>query len=135
MLKSLAGAIQPPTGMGDHWQMFKLVRACPSLFDPLLARIVAEVENALAENPPKPVLDSRVIAGAALSALDSWWHGEFPRRFLNFPNGADRGIAGMVLWNYLATAPDVWVFQGIQDAHGAGQSATAYWRQHRRNHG
>ena len=108
--------------------MFKLLTQHPDLFDPLIAEIVRLVNSAIVSNPQRPFIDSRQAGADALTALSSWWHGEFPRRFPQFPNGSERGVFGMALWNYLATLPEKWCFCGIEDAHGYGQSAKEYWR-------
>ena len=129
MLVDLDGRIQPAVGTQDHWAMFRDFSGQPDLFDPLLVEIVRLVRDAVTANANRPFIDSRQACGEALSSLTSWWHGEFPRHFSRFPNGAERGIFGMCLWNYLASINDqVWCFSGIEDSHGYGQSATQYWR-------
>jgi hypothetical protein len=100
----------------------------PDIYVPLRDEIVRIVNAAVTANPTRPFLDSRQAGADALSALSSWWHGEFPRRFAAFPNGSERGLFGMALWNYLVGLPDTWCFSGIEDAHEYGQSATQYWR-------
>jgi len=129
MLVDLDGHSQPAVGTQDHWAMFRDFAAEPDLFNPLLAEIAKLVSDAVAATPARPFIDSRQAGAQVLSSLTSWWHGEFPRRFSRFPNGAERGIFGMCLWNYLARLTDqVWCFSGVEDAHGYGQSATQYWR-------
>jgi hypothetical protein len=128
MLVDLNGLAQPAVGTQPHWAMFTAVAGHADIFDPLRAEVVRLVNAALAANPQRPFIDSRQAGADALLALSTWWHGEFPRRFPQFPNGAERGIFGMTLWNYLATHPDRWCFAGVADAHGYGQDATQYWR-------
>lgn len=128
MIVDLSGKPQPSVGIQPHFAMFTLVASHADLFDPLKAEIVRLVNSSVVANPQQPVIDSRLAGADALTALSSWWHGEFPRRFPQFPNGSERGLFGMALWNYLATLPDQWCFRGIEDAHGYGQSAKLYWR-------
>lgn len=128
MIVDIHGQLQPHVGTQLHWAMFALVASHPDLFDPLKAEIVRLVNSSIVANPQRPYIDSRQAGDDALPALNSWWHGEFPRRFPQFPNGSERGIIGMALWNYLSTLPERWCFGGIEDAHGYGQSAKQYWR-------
>lgn len=97
------------------------------LFNPLRDRVVEAVESAV-DIQPNPAIESPRLGAHVLSAIGSWWHGEFPRRFPDFPNGAERGLFGMVLWNYLAERSDWWCFAEQEDAHGYGENAMRYWR-------
>jgi hypothetical protein len=128
VLVDLSGNVQPPVGTAPHWAMFTALSAEPTLYGPMRAQLVQVVNDAIATNPARPYIDSRQAGARVLEALGSWWHGEFPRKFIAFPNGAERGIFGMALWNYLAGHPDRWCFSNIADSHGYGQDATQYWR-------
>lgn len=128
MLISPDGKVQPAIGTQSHWQMFREVSAHPDLFHPLRAEVIELVNAATRNNPGHPFLDSRRGGAETLSKLSSWWHGEYARRFATFPNGSERGVFGMVVWNYLAGIVDHWHFARTEDTHGYGQRATRYWR-------
>ena len=129
MLFDIGGRVPTDdSGTEPHWTRFTTLSGHPDLFDPLWSEVVRLVNVAIAANPHRPAIDSRQAGADALSSLSSWWHGEFPRRFPQWPNGSDRGLFGMALWNYLATLPDRWHFAGIADAHAYGQDAKQYWR-------
>lgn len=128
MLVDLNGVIQPTVGNQPHWSMFAAVMADPVVYDPLHVEITQIVADAIAANPNRPQISSRQAGAEVLQAIGSRWHAEFPRRFPNFPNGAERGVFGMALWHYLAVHPDKWCFSGIADPYGHGQDATEYWR-------
>jgi hypothetical protein len=130
MLVSVNGIVQPVVGQQPHWVMFDEVSRHPDLFNPLRGGVVREVDAIVASGP---VHDTRVDAARlgknVLETVGSWWHGEFPRRFPGFPNGAARGIVGMTLWNYLAGLPnDWWSFTEVEDRHGLGQNHMLYVR-------
>ena len=107
--------------------MFDELRQHPDLFDPFRAGIAREVDTAIARTPYETAIDSARLGKSVLENIGSWWHGEFPRRFPGFPNGASRGLTGMTLWNYLA-APNRgwWSFSGVEDPHGYGESHMLY---------
>src|SRR5207245_8313490 len=100
----------------------------PDLFDPLRTGVVREVDAIIARGPAHDTkIDSARLAKNVLEAIGIWWHGEFPRRFPAFPNGAARGLVGMTLWNQLADLPnDWWSFTEVQDQHGLGQNHMLY---------
>ena len=129
MLVSIDAVVQPAVGTGAHWRMFNEIRRHPDLFDPMHDLVGQGVADAVAATPARPYIDARQLGASVLANLTSWWHGEFPRRFRAFPNGADRGIFGMTLWNHLATIPsEWWCFSSQEDSHGYGESAMQYWR-------
>jgi hypothetical protein len=129
MIASIDGVVQPAVGTEDHWAMFTEFRRHPDLFDPMRDLIVQGVADCVAATPARPYIDARQLGASVLDRLTSWWHGEFPRRFKDFSNGADRGIHGMTLWNYLASIPsEWWCFAAQKDSHGYGETAMRYWR-------
>jgi hypothetical protein len=127
MLVNLQHRVQPPVCQAEHWERFRILVEHPDLFNPLRARIVQAVE-AVIDAQQNPAIESPRLGAQVLSAIDSWWHGEFRRRFPDFPNGSDSGLFGMVLWNYLAERLDWWCFAEQDDAHGYGTNAMRYWR-------
>ena len=129
MIVSIDGVVQPDVGSEDHWTMFDQLRQHADLFNPMRDLIVARVADIVAVSPTRPYIDARQLGAQVLGSVSSWWYGEFPRRFPNFPNGSERGIHGMTLWNYLATKHNEWwSFTAQEDAHGYGQAAMQYWR-------
>ncbi|MDB5335982.1 MAG: hypothetical protein JWN70_1601 [Planctomycetaceae bacterium] len=115
-------------GTQPHWAMLTAVMADPVVFNPLNFEVTQLVAAAIAANPTRPFISSRQAGADVLRRLGTTWHAEFPRRFPAFPNGAERGLFGMALWNYLASHPDRWYFAGVADPYGYGQDSTDYWR-------
>ncbi|HZK80204.1 MAG TPA: hypothetical protein VFC46_04035 [Humisphaera sp.] len=124
MIVDTDGNIQPVIGTSPHWAIYHAVARHPDLAEPMRMAIMRSIGQVQTGQE----VDSRRVVAAALDSLDSWWHGEFPRRFSHFENGAERGIMGMILWNHLAELPDRWSFCSIADPHGYGQDALRYWR-------
>ena len=119
---------QNPVGVSPHWEMFEQFRQAADLFGPMQNEITQQVSAIMNSSQPSPTIDARQLGASVISAMSSWWHGEFPRRFPQFPNGAERGIFGMVLWNHLASQQGVWwCFTEQPDTHGYGQNAMQYW--------
>lgn len=128
MLVSLNGIVQPAICNAPHWTMFTAVIQHPDLYDPLRFRVVQGVGAIVNAQPNAATIESPRLGAQVLGDMGSWWHGEFPRRFPNFPNGADRGVFGMVLWNYLAGRSDWWCFTEQEDSHGYGENSKRYWQ-------
>jgi hypothetical protein len=128
VIVNLYGHIQNEVGMLSHWEMFEQFRLEENLFDQLHSEVTRRVSVVINSSQASSTIDARQLGASVLADLSSWWHGEFPRRFPGFPNGSERGIFGMVLWNYLALQPDVWwCFAEQKDAHRHGQNAMRYW--------
>ena len=127
MLVSLDGIPQPAICEAAHWAMFTTLRQHGDLYDPLRTRIVQAVSDIVNADPDGAAIESAHLGAQILGDVGSWWHGEFARRFPHFLNGADRGLFGMVLWNYLAQRPDWWCFVEQQDRHGYGENSMRYW--------
>src|SRR5687768_13414836 len=113
MLFDLKHIQQPPIGSQMHWAMLTAVMADAFIYGPLRIEITKIVAAAIACNPRRPAINSRLAGADALVAVGSEWHAAFPRHFPNFPNGAARGVFGMALWHYLVSHPDTWYFSGI----------------------
>lgn len=130
MIVSVDGVVQPEVGQRPHWIMFAELQHHPDLFDPLRDRIVREVDAANANWPAhETTIDSSRLGKNVLENIGSWWHGEFPRRFRGFPNGAARGLTGMTLWNHLAhPSQSWWSFTEVEDRHGYGENHMLYVR-------
>lgn len=124
MIVNMSGVEQPPVCSANHWEMFRVFCNHPDLYNPLRDAILKGIENEMMK--PDPYIDSRRLGAKVLDDLSSWWHGEFPRRFNNFPIGADRGIFGMTLWNCLAKRQDWWIFTEQEDPHGYGENSMLY---------
>ncbi len=127
MLVSLARVRQPAICEAPHWTMFTTLMQHPDLCDPLHMRIVQAVTDVVNAQPNTAAIESARLGAQIFQDIGSWWHGEFPRRFPHFPNGAERGLFGMVLWNYLAERPDWWCFAEQEDSHGYGENSMRYW--------
>lgn len=130
MLVSVDGTVQPVVGQQAHWVMFDEVSRHPDLFGPLHDEVIREVDAIVANGPAHDTkIDSARLAKNVLETIGSWWHGEFPRRFPGFPNGAARGLVGMTLWHHLAgRRQDWWSFTEVKDRHGFGQNHMLYVR-------
>jgi hypothetical protein len=128
MLEDINGKPQLAFGSQPHWSMLRSVMADPTIFGPLQAMVVKLVASAIAANPARPFISSRQAGAETLEAIGSVWHAEFARHFPNFPNGAARGVFGMVLWHYLVGDLNRWCFSGVTDPYGYGQDSTDYWR-------
>jgi hypothetical protein len=109
--------------------MFVEVQQHPDLFGPLRNGVVREADATAANMPGETVIDSARLGKLVLETIGSWWHGEFPRRFPEFPNGAARGLVGMALWNHLAQpSQGWWSFTAVEDRHGYGENHMLYVR-------
>jgi hypothetical protein len=130
MIVNLNGRKQEPVGLEPHWIMFTELARDAALFNPLHDQVVSEVNALVATAVRADVsIDSSRLGSRVLESIGSWWHGEFPRRHNDFPNGAARGLTGMVLWNHLATRPDEWwCFTEEEDRHGLGHNHMLYSR-------
>lgn len=128
MLEDINGNVQPAAGTTGHWAMLAAVQLDPVVYGPLQTEVIRIVADAIAANPAGPYISSRHAGADALEQIGSRWHAEFPRRFRGLPNGAERGLFGMALWNYLVAHPDTWRFTSVADPYGHGQDAKEYWR-------
>jgi hypothetical protein len=109
--------------------MFDEIHQHPDLFGPLRNGVVREVDSAVANRPGETMIDSARLGKLVLETIGSWWHGEFPRRFPGFLNGAARGLVGMALWNHLAQpSQGWWSFTEVEDQHGYGENHMLYVR-------
>jgi hypothetical protein len=130
MIVSVDGVVQPAVGQKPHWVMFAELQQHPDLMGLLRDSIVREVDAATANWPARDAsIDSSRLGKNVLENIGSWWHGEFPRRFPGFPNGAARGLVGMALWNHLADpSRGWWSFTEVEDRHGYGENHMLYVR-------
>ena len=130
MLVSVVGTVQPLVGQQPHWVMFEEILQHPDLHGPLRDAVIREVDATIANWPARDTnIDSARLGKSVLETIGSWWHGEFPRRFPEFPNGSARGLVGMTLWNHIAGRPqDWWSFTEIEDRHGLSQNHMLYVR-------
>lgn len=127
MFVSLQRKEQPDVGAGDHWEMFRIFQEHTDLFAALRTSTIEAVEAIVTANA-NPVIESSRLGAQILGGIGSWWHGEFPRRLPNFPNGSESGIFGMALWNYLSARTDWWCFAEQEDSHGYGWNSMRYWQ-------
>jgi len=108
--------------------MFSELRQQRDLFDLLAASIMDGVTAIIAISANPATIESSRLGAQVLGNIGNWWHAQFPRRFPGFPNGADRGLVGMLLWNYLAGRSDWWCFAEQADPHGYGENSMRYWQ-------
>jgi hypothetical protein len=128
MLLTVDGQRPNSVGRADYWGRFLTLQRHPDLFSRLRDQATAGVDAAVSDQR-EPAIDSARLGAQVLSTIGSWWHGEFSRRFPNFPNGAAAGLFGMLLWNYLAERPDdYWGFVEQEDPHRQDYNHMFYWR-------
>jgi hypothetical protein len=130
MLLSPKGTVQHSQLTGPHWDRYGEFRlpANQDLWFPLRTRVENAVAAAIARQP-YPTIPSAPVGAEILGEIDSRWHGEFDRRFPQFPSGAKAGLCGTDLWNYIAELrDDWWVVTTLADPHKAGRNSRLYRR-------